>query len=37
MLLDAYVVLHASLISALHKLIGVEFGTCVPHRHAGNR
>lgn len=27
MLLDSYVVLHAAFVSALHKLIGVEFGT----------
>lgn len=26
-LLDSYVVLHAALISSLHKLIGIEFGT----------
>ena len=26
MLLDQYVVLHAALVSALHKLIGIEFG-----------
>ena len=27
MLLDQYVVLHAAFVSALHKLIGIEFGT----------
>lgn len=26
MLLDNYVVLHAAIVSSLHKLIGVEFG-----------
>ena len=25
-LLDSYVVLHAALVSSLHKIIGVEFG-----------
>lgn len=28
-LLDSYVVLHAALISSLHKLIGTAFGTCL--------
>lgn len=28
-LLDSYVVLHAALISTLHKLIGVEFGRAI--------
>lgn len=27
-LLDSYVVLHAALISSLHKIVGVEFGEC---------
>jgi len=27
-LLDSYVVLHAALISSLHRIIGVEFGRC---------
>ncbi|KAI0281722.1 hypothetical protein BC826DRAFT_991693, partial [Russula brevipes] len=26
MLLDSYVVLHAALLSSLHRIIGVEFG-----------
>lgn len=26
MLLDQYVVLHAAFVSALHKLVGIEFG-----------
>lgn len=28
--LDQYVVLHAALVSALHKLVGIEFGTHSP-------
>ena len=28
MLLDSYVVLHAAFVSALHKLVGIEFGAC---------
>ena len=27
MLLDSYVVLHAALVSSLHKVVGVEYGT----------
>ena len=30
-LLDSYVVLHAALVSSLHKLIGVEFGMLILH------
>ena len=30
MLLDSYVVLHAAFVSALHKLVGIEFGAYPP-------